>query len=82
MFNVYVNNKPCILTIKLPMWSTNSFKTKREAEIYAYLWCNSVTREIAAKHAPVMEAGKVYEISTPLSMGSVIKMCIKEEEKE
>lgn len=39
-------------------WDVCTFSTKREAEVYAYLWTNAVTKAVSQERAPVMELGK------------------------
>lgn len=44
-------------------WDSSIFDTKRDAEIYAYLWCYQCSLEDATKLAPVMNIGELYQMS-------------------
>lgn len=61
-------------------WDNCTFDTKREAEVYAYLWCNSVTRNIAEERAPIMEIRKPKGFRSSATYGEEILMRIVEDE--
>lgn len=63
-YTVYENGKPAAMWPDgFTFWDNATFATKREAEVYAYLWCYPVTKPVAAKEAPEMEIGKKYNYS-------------------
>lgn len=60
--------------ITLECWNNSKFDTKREAEIYAYIWAYPVSVEEAIEIAPEMEINKEYDYS----MGGYVSMSIIE----
>jgi hypothetical protein len=61
-YTVYENGKPAVMALKtFKCWEKATFDTKREAEVYAYLWCYPVTKDVAQQTAPEMEVGKKYD---------------------
>lgn len=62
MFVVYENNVRCS-EFKFSGWDIDSFKSKREAEIFAFMWAYPFTKEEAEMSAPSMELGKDYDFS-------------------
>lgn len=80
MYRVYQDDKPADCfhhNIIDKSWNNSLFKTKREAEIYAFHWCYPMGLEYAKKHAPKMELNKKYDYSMS---EFPIWMMIKEEE--
>lgn len=64
-FYVYQNNKPAVMEdSKYKRWHSNKFETKREAEIYAFLWAYPVTLHEAITYAPTMELNIEYDYSS------------------
>ena len=62
MFVVYENNVRCS-ELNVKGWDVDSFKSKREAEIFAFMWAFPFTKEEAEMSAPDMEIGKDYDMS-------------------
>lgn len=61
MFKVYEGKKPAEMVGSDHFWSTGEFITKREAEVYAYLWAYPIVKSEAEIRAPEMEIGKAYD---------------------
>lgn len=79
MYIVFEGFKPAKLDSENPIWNNNEFRNKRQAEIYAYVWCNKVTWSQASLMAPEMELGVQYDYSSGgLSFGEPIMMSILE----
>lgn len=51
------------LLSKSGIWKSSIFKTKREAEIYAFMWAYGYNYDESIKNAPIMELGKNYNFS-------------------
>ena len=62
MYTVYENGKPCS-EYKIGDWTNDTFNTKREAEIFAYMWAYPVNYEVASKNAPEFELNRPYDLS-------------------
>lgn len=62
MFVVYEDEKRCS-EYKINGWEVGSFETKREAEVFAYLWAYPVSKSDAESNAPPMDLGKEYDYS-------------------
>lgn len=82
-YMVFEENKPARIDSsplnRNGIWSSAEFSSKRDAEIYAYLWCHKVTKEEAFRIAPEMELGVKYDYSSGgLSFGEPIIMSILE----
>lgn len=61
-YTVYENDEPAVMAPRtFKCWETASFDTKREAEVYAYLWCYPVTKAVAERDAPKMDIGTQYD---------------------
>jgi hypothetical protein len=61
-YTVCEDDKPATMAPNtFKCWEIATFDTKREAEIYAYLWCYPVTRDVAEKEAPQMKIGVAYD---------------------
>lgn len=64
MYHVFENDKEAILeNTKLTIWKNNKFETKREAEVYAYLWAYHCYKEEAERDAQEMKLNKKYNMS-------------------
>lgn len=70
--------KDAILVVSSKLWANCTFNSKREAEVYAYLWCNQSTKERAYEVAPEIAIGVPYEFITPLTFGEGVFMRIIE----
>jgi hypothetical protein len=62
-YAVFEDGKPAVLMHSYDCWKSNVFNTKREAEVYAYLWCVGTTLERAKQEAPEMNLGEDYDYS-------------------
>ncbi len=59
-------------------WGNCEFKEKRDAEVYAWMWCNVATKEQAIIDAPEMQIGVAYDYRGPLSFNEEVLMRIIE----
>lgn len=59
-------------------WDVCTFSTKREAEVYAYLWTNAVTKAVSQERAPVMELGKPVGFRSSVTYGEEVVMRVVE----
>lgn len=49
-----------------------TFPSKREAEVYAYLWTNAVTKAVAQERAPIMDIGKPVGFRSSVTYGEEV----------
>ena len=76
-YMVFEENKPAYIEGSA-LWGNAEFPTKRDAEIYAFLWCNAVTRYEAEVLAPKMNLGVKYDYASNLTWHETILMSILE----
>lgn len=74
-YQVFQNDKPCA-EYGIKGWDVDTFKTKREAEIFAYHWAYPYGYDECVKTAPPMEIGKPYDYS--MTSEASVLMTIKE----